>query len=428
MTGPPRRISPPPAGGGRAPKPAMVTITSIAAGGDGVARVGNLVVFIPRTAPHDVVEIDFVGAGRLARGTLRAIRTPSPQRVAPACIHYNRDACGGCQLQHMSYDAQRTAKARIVADALLRIGHREVAVPEVRASPSQWRYRRKLTLALRRRGAEWYAGLHPHDVPARVFELTECRITDERVLAAWRDVMAAAAELPEATELRGAVRVDDSGASFTLEGGKAWPRAEAFFARTPTFGSLWWTPEGGVRRRLAERGGGENAPGASFVQVNVAVAEELQSYVLRKAMSHLPRTIVDAYAGTGALALAAALRKVRVTAVELDEDAVAWCAARLPADSRAIAATVEDVLSRVLPADVVVLNPPRAGVDAKVTTLLAGAAPTTKAIVYVSCDPATLARDLTRLPAWRIASLTCFDMFPQTAHVETVCELVPGAP
>jgi tRNA/tmRNA/rRNA uracil-C5-methylase (TrmA/RlmC/RlmD family) len=87
---------------------------------------------------------------------------------------------------------------------------------------------------------------------------------------------------------------------------------------------------------------------------------------------------------------------------------------------------VEDVIASVLPVDVVVLNPPRAGVDARVSAALEGEG-SARAIVYVSCDPATLARDLARMPRWRIASLTCFDMFPQTAHVETVCELVPEA-
>jgi tRNA/tmRNA/rRNA uracil-C5-methylase (TrmA/RlmC/RlmD family) len=88
---------------------------------------------------------------------------------------------------------------------------------------------------------------------------------------------------------------------------------------------------------------------------------------------------------------------------------------------------VEDALPSALPADVVVLNPPRKGVDERVTTELQERASDTRAIVYVSCNPATLARDLARLPRWRIASLISFDMFPQTAHVETVCELIPEA-
>src|SRR5581483_5295898 len=105
--------------------------------------------------------------------------------------------------------------------------------------------------------------------------------------------------------------------------------------------------------------------------------------------------------------------------------AAVWCAKRLPPGSRALAARVEDALPDALPADVVILNPPRAGVDPRVTATLQETTPPPRAVIYVSCNPATLARDLARLPRWRIASLVAFDMFPQTAYVETVCELVP---
>jgi 23S rRNA (uracil1939-C5)-methyltransferase len=121
-----------------------------------------------------------------------------------------------------------------------------------------------------------------------------------------------------------------------------------------------------------------------------------------------------------------ALRGVRVTAIELDADASAWSASRLPEGSAAVCARVEDVLVDVLPADVVVLNPPRAGVDERVCAALEAQSVRPRSLIYVSCNPATLARDLTRLPSYHIDSVTGFDMFPQTAHVETVCELVPA--
>src|SRR6185503_1870083 len=151
----------------------------------------------------------------------------------------------------------------------------------------------------------------------------------------------------------------------------------------------------------------------------------LQAWVVERVASYDPAHVIDAYAGTGLTTLALASAARRVTAIELDADASAWCAARLPNGSRAVAAAVEDALPTALPADVVILNPPRAGVDARVTAALEAARASTRAIVYVSCDPATLARDVGRLGGWRIASLESFDMFPQTAHVETVCELIP---
>ncbi len=113
---------------------------------------------------------------------------------------------------------------------------------------------------------------------------------------------------------------------------------------------------------------------------------------------------------------------VAVTAIELDPDAARWAETRLAPPSRALAGRVEEVLPRLPRADVVILNPPRSGVHPAVTETLEGAA-APRVIVYVSCDPATLARDLARLPSYSIASLDSFDMFPQTAHVETVCVL-----
>jgi 23S rRNA (uracil1939-C5)-methyltransferase len=112
-------------------------------------------------------------------------------------------------------------------------------------------------------------------------------------------------------------------------------------------------------------------------------------------------------------------------AIELDREAVDTFRDRLPAPSSVIVGRVEDHLPGALPADVVVLNPPRAGVDVRVTAALEGGSRPPRAILYVSCDPATLARDVARMPRYRVASMRAYDMFPQTAHVETVCELVP---
>jgi len=404
---------------------AEVAIESIAAGGDGVGRVGGRVVFVPRSAPGDVAVVDVPEAGRFARVDYRELLVASPLRVQPSCVHYVVDHCGGCQLQHIGYDAQLEAKSRIVRDAVQRIGRRDIQPPVVRPSALPWRYRRKLTLALRRGATEWLAGLHPYTDPGHVFALEDCPITNQDVLDTWRDVLRASRHLPDVQELRGAVRLDDDdSASLTLEGGREWTSSEAFFADVPRLAALWWVPDGGTRRRLHTRQAAAT-PGASFAQVNPAVAGPLQERVVALAMSYHPKTVVDAYAGLGDTATALAMRGVRVTAIELDGDAVAWAAARLPAGSRAIAGRVEHVLRSALPADVVILNPPRAGVHSRVTEILERVNPAPSAILYVSCDPATLARDMSRLPRYRIVSVESFDMFPQTAHVETICELAP---
>jgi 23S rRNA (uracil1939-C5)-methyltransferase len=405
----------------------VLDIESIAAGGDGVARSDGLVVFTPRTAIGDRVLATVTVKGRLARGVIEQIERAGADRVTPECGHYDGDRCGGCQLQHISVPAQREAKRRIVSDTLRRIGKRDAQPPEMHSGSSAWRYRRKLTLALRRTGHRWIAGLHAYDDPSRVFPLHDCRISDERLMSVWHEILAAQAHFPGAIQLRGAVRLlgdATNRAAFVLEGGREWNEAETFFNATPSLAALWWVPENGARRLLGDRRE-QGEPGASFAQVNPEVGAKLEAFVTDAVLSHSPSTVVDAYSGSGAVAITLARRGVKVIAIELDAEASAWAASRLPAGSRAVTARVEDAIRNTLPADVVILNPPRTGVDGRVTTVLSKATPAPRAIVYVSCDPATLARDLSRLPGWRIARLTAFDMFPQTAHVETVCELVP---
>jgi 23S rRNA (uracil1939-C5)-methyltransferase len=403
-----------------------MTIDSIAAGGDGVARSEGLVVFVPRTTPGDVVTAEVSVKGRFARGVLRSIVTPAPLRIDPPCPHYTRDKCGGCQLQHMDYyEAQRAAKRMIISDSLQRIGKRQIDVPPIVRSPSEWRYRTKLTMTMHRRSERWVAGLHPYDDAARIFALTDCPITDRRVVAAWHEIMNADRHFPDALELRGSVRITSGGPTFVLSGGRRWSEWERFAAAAPSVAALWWEPVEEPRRLLFDKRD-DRSPSASFAQVNAEMAEMLRAYVLNRVLDYNPRTVIDAYAGTGHTAIEIAKRGIPVTAIELDRDASQWSAERLPAPSRAIAARVEDALPGVLPADVVILNPPRAGVDARVTATLELEVQDVRAVVYVSCNPATLARDLSRMPRYEVEAIQGFDMFPQTAHVETVCVLRPA--
>jgi 23S rRNA (uracil1939-C5)-methyltransferase len=403
---------------------ADVTIERIAAGGDGIARHEGVVIFVPRSAPGDRARVHFDVKKRFARGTIDAVLEPSPDRIEPPCPHYVNDKCGGCQLQHLRYDAQVEAKRGIIRDSLTRIGKREVDLPAVVASRREWRYRRKLTLAMRRdRQRGWVIGLRPYDNPDKIFQLDDCPITDERVVAVWRQVMAAHELFPPENELRAYVQLTETGAAVVMEGGNSWPTRRAFFEAVPLASSLWWKAANRARLLVAERGSA--AGDASFMQVNVEMGEMLHGYVLERARAHRPASVVDAYAGSGATAIPLAHDGARVTAIEADRDAAARCSAALPHGSRAIAARVEDALGAALPADVVLINPPRTGIHESIAALLETSARPPRAMIYVSCDPGTLARDLARMPRYRITSLKAFDMFPQTAHVETACELIP---
>ena len=406
-------------------------IDSLAVGGDGVGRSDGLAVFVPRTAPGDVVEVELEPHGRFARGRVLAWREHSADRVEPPCIHYTRDRCGGCQLQHLSESAQRRAKLSIVRDTLARIGKVAPPVNDVRPAPSPWRYRISLTLAIRRdtRGdaVSWRFGLRDYEDPERVFDLEDCLITDERVLSAWREVRAAAHLLPNAQRLRGTVRWLGDNAALAITGGSTWPTAQvtALERACPTLAVAYWSPEGARRRMMWDNRPKPAPPALSFTQVNPAVATELQADVVRHAVAHSPRTAIDAYSGVGHTAQTLARAGVVVTAIEMDREAAEWAAQHLTPPSQSIARRVEHAITRALPADVVVLNPPRAGIDASVARALNAITPLPRAIVYVSCDPATLARDVARLSHYAVTHVAPYDMFPQTAHVETHCELVP---
>jgi len=407
-----------------------VEIESIAAGGDGVGRSNGLVVFVPRTAPGELVTARISGKGSFARGTLRTIARASEERIEPPCPHYTKDRCGGCQVQHISYPSQLRAKQRIIRDAIERIGKRKADIEEVRPSFSEWRYRSKLTLAMQRLpSGEWIAGLHPYDNPTRVFALADCPITDRAVVSTWKEILSNSNLFPQVQALRGSVRITQDGPVFVLMGGMRWSHALDLFEAVKSLAAAWWENDEGGRRIIGDRRPHRSLqpPAASFAQVNAKVAVNLKNHVITTISAYSPEKLVDAYSGAGDTAIAFAKQGARVTAIELDSDSARWCALHLPEGSVSLRARVEEALPGALPADAVVLNPPRAGTDARVTETLQNAALKPKVIVYVSCNPATLARDIARLPAYRIVSIVPFDMFPQTAHVETVCELVPEA-
>jgi 23S rRNA (uracil1939-C5)-methyltransferase len=204
----------------------------------------------------------------------------------------------------MSYESQLRAKSTIVRDALQRIGKRgDVSTVPVVPSPAAWGYRTKLTLALRWTGDRWIAGLHRFDDPDAVFQLEQCPITDDRILAIWRDILGASASLPRTRRLRGAVRLTADGASFVLEGGMQWPLARELGDRVPSLTTIWWQAAGGRRRLVVDRRGATSpggasshepkSPDASFVQVNTPAAELLHAHVVTLALSHSPTTVIE---------------------------------------------------------------------------------------------------------------------------------------
>jgi 23S rRNA (uracil1939-C5)-methyltransferase len=398
-----------------------VRIRGIAAGGDGVGTLADgRAVFVPRTAPGELVELGAITrVSRFARASLARVLEPSAERVVPACPHYDGDHCGGCQLQHLSRVAQRAARRHLVADALRRIGHLEIAEPPLEPSRADWGYRTRISLAVLGRRI----GYHRAGRPGEVFDLDHCAIAREELNRLWAGLRTHRRLLPRNGE-RLVLRVDRGGGLHALvrtRGTAAWTGARELgvaLVRDGVRAMLWWWPEGGAPRVLA--GGREPYPATVFEQVHPAMADRVRAHAVAELGEVAGRHVWDLYAGIGETTAALAGRGASVESVEVDRRAVTLANQRGPtAGVRRVAGRVEEALPDLRPADAVLVNPPRTGLDSTVTDRLS-AFPSFR-LVYVSCDPATLARDAARLAGrYALAGVHAFDLFPQTAHVEAV--------
>ena len=407
-------------------------ILRIATGGDGVGSLSDgRTVFVPRTAPGDLVTLRHVTLAKsFARAQVDVLEEASPDRVEPACPHYGRDQCGGCQLQHLSARAQLAAKGTMVGEALRRIGRLEVEDPDIEPPDAAWGYRNKVTLTVVNGGRQ--IGYHRQGVPGDVFDLDRCLIADAALMDLWTVVREHRALLPDNAEQLVLRRDREGGSHLTVRvrGQTVWgaaPLLRVALARRGVPAVLWWQPEGGAPRAVA--GAGEAYPAAVFEQVHPVMGDRVRSWALTQLGELAGRRAWDLYAGVGETSALLAAGGARVESVELDARAVREAARRGPEQGvRRHVGRAEDVARRLSGTDVVVANPPRTGMDTRVCEAIVAARP--RRMAYISCDPATLARDLSRLlprvpasPLLRLAALRAFDLFPQTAHVETVAIL-----
>ncbi len=415
----------------------VVTVSGIAAGGDGVGRLADgRAVFLPRTAPGERVRLN---ADRLrvhrhfARGVADEIMEPAPQRVTPACRHFVHDRCGGCQLQHLSYDAQLAAKRAIVGDSLRRIGKLSVTDPEIVAAAERWRYRSRIVMAVKGGGGRARTvGLHPFDRPGHVFSLVDCEIADARLMALWRELQGYLELFPERMT-RLTLRLDRDGVRHVIaeSPGEPWRSGEQL--RAALAGNrlvCWWQPVDGAARVVA--GPATGFTPTAFEHDNPIIAAAARRWVVEQVGDLRDTAAWDLYGGIGDTAVLLAERGATVVSVDADEQAVAW-ARRRPdvvvhgARMRFVAGRAEDVLPSLPDPQVVVVTPPRGGLHWDVALRLGG--DPVSVLVYVSADPATLARDLYRLNVnYRLRSVQAFDWSPHTAQVVTVAVLEGAAP
>lgn len=408
---------------------APVRVLGIAAGGDGVARLPDgRTAFVPRAGPGDLVDIRLVHeARRFVRAELVRVVEPGPHRIEAPCPHYVRDACGGCQLQHLAPGAQLTAKQSIVGETLRRVGKLDLPDPGIVPAERNWEYRTRITLAPGR-GSK--LGFHRYDRPAEVFDLDRCLITDPSLMRLWAVLKRLRRWLPQDL-VHLVLRLDRAGGRHVVaqcRGDRVWdtgPELAQALVQGGEHAVLWWHPEGGAARVLF---GDSTYPATVFEQVNPSMGDLVRSYALGQLGEVRGRQVWDLFAGVGESTIELARRGATVDSVESDPRAVAAAGRQVEqlglgeSQVRCVVGKAEDVMGRLRAPDLVLANPPRVGMDARVTAAIVERQP--RRMVYISCDPATLARDLARLgESYRATSVQGFDLFPQTAHVETVTVL-----
>jgi 23S rRNA (uracil1939-C5)-methyltransferase len=442
-----------------------VTIDDLAFGGEGVGRVDGYVVFVRGGVPGDRLQVRLDQArARFGRGTIEAVLTPSPHRVEAPCPYFGR--CGGCRLQHVDYAAQLAFKSKQVADALERLG----GLPPVEIRPilpaaNTYGYRNKMefTVARSNDGAGLSVGLHEAERYDRVLDIERCLLQSERMnglldesrrffvehtLDAYEQDSGAG--LLRFLMLREGHQTGEAMVNVVTSSpavSELAPLAGRLVARVPETASVLMNVNPkkasvavgieehllGGRDHIRESVGGLSfqVSANSFFQTNTVQAERLFALVLESAELSGGETVFDLYSGTGAISLLLAQRCRWVYGVEVAQAAVDDAARNAAANGIANCTFLAGEVRFVLPsliaqgvrAQVVVADPPRAGFHPKALSALAQLAPAR--IIYVSCNPATLARDLGELTraGYRLDWVQPVDMFPHTPHIEAVARL-----
>ncbi len=372
-------------------------IESIAFGGSGVGRADGFVVFVPFTAPEDVVEIEIIQRKKkFARGRLLKIFEPSPQRTEPLCRYYGR--CGGCSYQHIDYAHQLKIKQKQVEEAFLRIGG--ILQPELRGvigSPAVYAYRGKAQFHAAKTAKGFQFGFM--DISGgKIVDIERCEIMDETINEQIRQV-----------RTKGDV---------------------SFYADDLTFWS--GSPDNSLEAMVRVVKGREFlVPRTGFFQANLYLTDRMMDEVCCLIGSQKKGTILDACCGSGLFSIFLAPYADRMIGVEINEKSVKY--ARLNAERQGARNTefihgdVEQVLydmaCRKDAVDLIILDPPRTGLSPATLTAISNLNP--QDIIYISCNPATQARDVKLLNGhgYNLQSLQPLDMFPQTDHIETIALL-----
>lgn len=422
----------------------ILKITSLGASGEGIgSTTEGLKVFVEGVLPDEEVEV-FIHTQKktYAIANLVNVITASSERISPSCPFFGH--CGGCQLMHLSYPSQLEAKRKRVEEALKRIGgFKECTVPPCLPSPNPLHYRNKIQLPLVWDGNKKTIGLFRKN-SHEIIPIDRCQIQDtfgDQVLS----FLTPQLNFPSIRYLliRTSFSSREALVIFVTDGTQS--KQLKVFAQqiVRTYPSIIGVVEN-INRRidnvilgekftlLAGRDYLEESLGekrlrfssASFFQVNPPQAKQLYQTAIAWANIQGHETVIDAYCGVGALALFAADKTPHIYGIECVPGAIEQAKKNAQLNQHVSCqfhlGQAEKILPKLPAADVVFLNPPRKGCDRTLLHYLGNKQP--NKILYISCDPSTLARDLNLLSSfgYRLVKVQPFDMFPQTMHVETL--------
>ncbi|HWR45571.1 23S rRNA (uracil(1939)-C(5))-methyltransferase RlmD [Sporomusa sp.] len=436
-----------------------IEITGLGHSGEGVGRYQDFTVFVPHALPGETVSAVITTVKKTyAVGRLVTVRTPSPHRITPECAIYNK--CGGCQLQHLTYEEQLHSKRQQVVDAVTRIGKLpEVVVHPTLGADTPWYYRNKMQFPVGHKNSEILIGCYAqgsHDIVDTDNCLIQHQVNNDivrevrsvigelgiepydeltgqgiirhvlgRVGTATGEVMVvmvtATDRLPQREALIERLKSNIAGLVSIVQNVNSKRTNIIMGNETVT---LWGRDT--ITDKMGEFSFAISA--RSFFQVNTSQAEVLYNQAVKYAGLTGAETVIDAYCGTGTITLFLARQAAQVYGIEIVEPAI------IDARKNAVTNNVRnvefivgdtiDIMPRMfkqgIRPDVIVVDPPRAGCEQKVLETFVRMEP--KRIVYVSCNPASLARDLAVLSSlgYVAREIQPVDMFPQTFHVESV--------
>jgi len=437
----------------------VVDVQGMGYEGEGVSKVENFTVFIPGALENEKVKIRIVKINKnFGFGKLLEVLKPSPDRAEPECGIYRR--CGGCQLQHLSYGAQLEFKRNRVEDCLRRIGKLDgFVLHETIGMDNPYRYRNKVQLPVGSRDGKAVIGFYAqrsHDI----IDMDSCLIQNETadrvigIVRGWMDrygieaydeqgnsgtvrnimvregfrtgevmvvIVTRTRQMPRRDELVEALRSGIKGITSIIQ--NINPKQTNVILSDECI-TLWGSDT--ISDYIGEFR--FNISPLSFFQVNPVQTEVLYAKALEYAGLTGNETVFDAYCGTGTITLFLSRKAKKVYGVEIVPQAIEN--ARINAEQNGVEnaefivgeaeKVIPDLIKHGARADVVVVDPPRKGCGIELLEAIAGIAP--KRIVYVSCDPGTLARDLGILKdlGYETKEVQPVDMFPMTGHVETV--------